>query len=425
VLRVAYACIAVDNVRARRRVVFLNLGGGPSRSTSGFGFTEGGLAHAVNAFSPLADEYDVDVACPNVGAESDLEELTHAGVRIHCPPRPALVRWANIGELSLSERSLHAAFHWPAIASAYVTAYILTAKLQPDIVLANGIFGSFLLGRHRDRWPCIAVIHHLYHDAWTYGALHGPSGPVPPFEKSLIQRLDVDGIAVVNPAVESRLREAKGQSCIVSFVGNGVDTNRYAFRTDKDTDCLVYIGRLREGKRVQDLIEAFAIVSSSRPRAVLHIVGDGPQRRSLEALAQTRGLGNRIAFHGFVSEDEKIALLRRASLYLSASRFEGFGIPLVEAMATGAVPVVTDIPAHRFVFRDRQVGWITSSPAEMADAVLALLDDDLLRRTKAREGRWLVEQEWTWMGVARRYHGLIETVLRTRKLRGTRLANPG
>ncbi len=422
-LRVVYACAAVDNVRARRKVVFLNLGGGPSRSAKGFGFTEGGLAHAVNAFSPLADDYDVDVVCPNVGDASDLEELTYSGVRILCPPRPAPLRWANIGELSLSERSLHAAFHWPAIASAYVTAYDLTARLEPDIVLANGVFGSFLLGRHRDRWPCIAVLHHLYNDAWTYGASHGPKGPVPPFEKALIRRLDVDGIAVVNPAVQSRLREAKGQSSIISFVGNGVDTARYAFQSDKDTECLVYIGRLREGKRVQDLIEAFAIVSSSRPRAVLHIVGDGPQRRSLEALSQTRGLGNRIAFHGFVSEDEKIALLRRASLYLSASRFEGFGIPLVEAMATGAVPVVTDIPAHRFVFKGREVGWLISSPAEMAAAALALLDDELLRRTRAREGCSLVELEWTWLGVARRYHELIETVLRTRQLRPTRRAS--
>ena len=235
------------------------------------------------------------------------------------------------------------------------------------------------------------------------------------FERALIQRLNVDGIAVVNPAVRLMLREVRRQSCIVSFVGNGVDTTRYAFRSDKDADCLLYVGRLREGKRIQDLIEAFALVSSTRPRAVLHVVGDGPLRQSLEALTETRGLGNRIAFHGFVSEEEKLALLRRASLYLSASRFEGFGIPLVEAMASGAVPVVTDIPAHRFVFQDRDVGWLTNSPAEMAAAILALLDDDSLRRARAREGRSLVEQEWTWAGVARRYHELVETVLNRRQ----------
>jgi len=85
--------------------------------------------------------------------------------------------------------------------------------------------------------------------------------------------------------------------------------------------------------------------------------------------------------------------------------------------------VVTDIPAHRFVFKGREVGWLISSPAEMAAAALALLDDELLRRTRAREGCSLVELEWTWLGVARRYHELIETVLRTRQLRPTRRAS--
>jgi glycosyltransferase involved in cell wall biosynthesis len=306
------------------------------------------------------------------------------------------------------------------VASAYSTAYKLTRELQPDVVLANGILGSYLLGRHRDRWPSIAVIHHLYHDAWTYGATHGPRGAMPGLERFMIRRLNVDGIAVVNPAVESRLREYKRDSCVISFVGNGVDISKYTFESEKDPDCLVYIGRLRKEKRVQDVLETFAIVSSIRPNAVLYVVGDGPLRQPLRALAARLGLTNRVIFCGFMSEDEKIALLRRAAVYVSASRFEGFGIPPIEAMACGAVPVVSDIPAHRFVFSGRLVGWLVNSSAEMADRIVAVLQDDGLRRDRAREGRALVEQQWTWTRVARRYQELVEAVLSSRQSSGNR-----
>jgi len=50
------------------------------------------------------------------------------------------------------------------------------------------------------------------------------------------------------------------------------------------------------------------------------------------------GLGDRVVLHGYLPEEDKIALLQDSAVYVSNSNFEGFGIPLVEAMAAGAVP---------------------------------------------------------------------------------------
>jgi glycosyltransferase involved in cell wall biosynthesis len=110
-----------------------------------------------------------------------------------------------------------------------------------------------------------------------------------------------------------------------------------------------------------------------------------------------------------------VALLQDSAVYLSASQFEGFGIPLVEAMAAGAVPVVSDIPSHGFIFQDRQVGFLAGSSEQMAERALQVLEDSALRERMAREGRELVCRTWTWDAVARRYRALIDSVLASRR----------
>ena len=95
------------------------------------------------------------------------------------------------------------------------------------------------------------------------------------------------------------------------------------------------------------------------------------------------------------------------AVYVSSSIFEGFDIPLVEAMATGTVPVVSDIEAHRFVFQCDNVGYLVASAEEMTIKISDLLDNETGRLRLATNGRRLVEQKWTRAKVAERYRELI------------------
>jgi glycosyltransferase involved in cell wall biosynthesis len=165
---------------------------------------------------------------------------------------------------------------------------------------------------------------------------------------------------------------------------------------------------LTELKRVSSLIEAIAMVRNKFPEVKLHIVGDGPKHEQVRRKIEALDLFQNVFMHGYLSEREKIELLSSSAVYVSNSTFEGFGIPLVEAMATGTVPVVNDIEAHRFVFQDDNVGYLVKSTEEMATKITDLLSNETERLRLATNGRRLVEQKWTWAKVAQRYRESIE-----------------
>jgi glycosyltransferase involved in cell wall biosynthesis len=140
----------------------------------------------------------------------------------------------------------------------------------------------------------------------------------------------------------------------------------------------------------------------------LHIVGDGPKHEEVRLKIEELDLFQNVSMHGYLPEREKIELLSSSAVYVSNSIFEGFGIPLVEAMATGTVPVVSDIEGHRFVFQDDNVGYLVKSTEEMAAKVTDLLGNETERLRLATNGRRLVEQKWTRANVARRYREFID-----------------
>jgi glycosyltransferase involved in cell wall biosynthesis len=397
------------------QVRFFNLGGSPTVIAGSVGFTEGGLVHAVRSMAPLSHKYDVTVVCPNVPSLQDsIREVSIDGVRVICPKPPLPVRGLPASEMCVVERPLLTLLNWPSILAGYLAESKRLSRERVDVVISNGIVASYLAGLMRGPWCRIAVLHHLYLDRWSTGGASSPGGLLVGMERLLLRHLNADAVAVVNPFVASCLAAKGFPADRVWFVGNGVDTGRLKFTLRHDQDSLLFVGRLRAAKGVESLLEAFAIIHARRPRALLHIVGDGLLRRALESRATVLGIDGSVVFHGFVDEETKTRLLQSCSVYLSASRFEGFGLPVVEAMAAGAVPVVSDIPAHRYVFQDRPVGCLTASADEMAASVLELLQDEPRRTAMATAGRALVEDMWTWNRVAERYGMLIDRLLARR-----------
>ncbi len=397
------------------QIRFFNLGGGPAVIAGSVGFTEGGLVHAVRSMAPLSARYDVTVVCPNVlSLQDSIRDVSIDGVRVICPKPPLPVRGMPAGEMCVVERPLLTVLNWPSILAGYLAESRRLSRDRVDGVISNGIVASYLAGLMKGPWFRIAVLHHLYQDRWSTGAASSPGGPLVGMERLLLHRLNADAVAVVNPFVASCLAASGYPADRVWFVGNGVDTDKEKFTLRHDQDSLLFVGRLRAAKGVESLLDAFAIIHARRPRALLHIVGDGMLRHALESRAAALSIDRSVVFHGFVDEATKARLLQSCSVYLSASRFEGFGLPVVEAMAAGAVPVVSDIPAHRYIFQDRPVGFFTTSADEMAARVLELLQDEPRRTAMAMAGRALVEDMWTWNRVAERYGMLIDRLLARR-----------
>lgn len=105
------------------------------------------------------------------------------------------------------------------------------------------------------------------------------------------------------------------------------------------TPTLVTVGHLIARKRHADVIRAVAALSPAWPRLRYEIVGDGPERAALTALAASLGVGARVRFHGRLAHAEAVAVARAATLFVLPSVAEAFGVAYVEAMAAGVAAV--------------------------------------------------------------------------------------
>ena len=131
----------------------------------------------------------------------------------------------------------------------------------------------------------------------------------------------------------------------------------------------LYVGRLKRYKGIGHAIRALAVARRSRADLRLDIAGTGDFRPALERLAAELGQTDAVTFHGFVSEERKIALLRAAWANLFPSPKEGWGITVVEAAACGTPSLASDSPGLRDSVRHMETGYLV--PHGHVDALAA------------------------------------------------------
>jgi len=119
-------------------------------------------------------------------------------------------------------------------------------------------------------------------------------------------------------------------------------------RADHGAPVLAFCGRLVEEKGIWDVLELGRALASSAPSARIEMIGDGTLREAFSQRLSESGLQN-IRLLGFVSEDDKWALLRRASLFVAPSREEGWGIAVGEALTAGTPVLAYDLPAYEYL----------------------------------------------------------------------------
>jgi glycosyltransferase involved in cell wall biosynthesis len=109
---------------------------------------------------------------------------------------------------------------------------------------------------------------------------------------------------------------------------------------------------------VDDLVRGVASAIGRGVPARLVLVGDGPEFAPLEELSTRLGVRAGVEFRGRVPRAEVAAVLREASVYASTPETEGVSASLLEAMASGCIPVVTDLRGNREWVRDRENGFL-------------------------------------------------------------------
>ena len=154
-----------------------------------------------------------------------------------------------------------------------------------------------------------------------------------------------------------------------------IEASRYSWTTGGGG--IVVVARLTLQKRVHLALEALACLVELGHEVPLTIVGDGPERAGLEALANQRGIARLVTFAGAVPPDRVPEFLARADLMLFPAQGEGFGLAAAEALVAG-VPVIAcwDGGGVLDVVPEKGAGRLTLPAAEaLADAALDVLND--------------------------------------------------
>ena len=183
----------------------------------------------------------------------------------------------------------------------------------------------------------------------------------------------------------------------IRVIYNGVDASRLSpnplERSDKPL--FVYLGRLKKYKRVDVVIRAFAELNV--PEATLEIAGTGDYRAQLEGLVNSLGLTGRVQFLGFIPEDQKVHLLRRAWASTLASPKEGWGISNLEAAACATPVIAANSPGIRESVVDGETGFLVppDDPGAMAAAMRGIVESRDLVDVLGAAGRRFA-QNFTW-----------------------------
>jgi glycosyltransferase involved in cell wall biosynthesis len=157
------------------------------------------------------------------------------------------------------------------------------------------------------------------------------------------------------------------------------------------------------------LLQVFALAHAQRNDLTLHIVGEGELRVELEKEVKRLEIGDCVTWLGEVDDETLRNELVQAEIFLSGATHEAFGLALLEAMATGCVPVVNDIEAFRDVVAHAQNGWLTNyaHAAEAATTLVHALSQDLFIVSQVAQNK---SKHYDWENVVSQFEKIYESV---------------
>jgi glycosyltransferase involved in cell wall biosynthesis len=171
-------------------------------------------------------------------------------------------------------------------------------------------------------------------------------------------------------------------------------------------------GRLAKEKNIVALIYAMQELSETYSNIQLIIVGDGPERTSLEMLTNNLHIENNITFFGWVPRADVYAILNRADVFVFPSHYEGFGVANVEAMAVGTPVIVNDLPVLREVVGDAGIFVNANYPSALASEIERLYTDDKFRKALGKRAKSRARNKFPLKKTVKEYNNLYRNCMK-------------
>ena len=192
---------------------------------------------------------------------------------------------------------------------------------------------------------------------------------------------------------------------------------------------ILYIGTLQPRKNIPVLVDAYSRICHSgldpessvktenntldsrfHGNDIRLVIAGGKGHnydQGIDEAVKKYNLGADVIFPGFIDEDDKAALLKGAVVYAFPSLYEGFGIPILEAMSVGTPVVASDISPHKEISGDAALFFDPSNPQDLADKLQKVINDDNLRHELVQKGLEKVK-EYSWKKTAEKMLEIFE-----------------
>lgn len=157
----------------------------------------------------------------------------------------------------------------------------------------------------------------------------------------------------------------------------------------------LYVGRLEKKKNTSALVEAFALLVENQPQIKVNLVlvGDaGFGYDEVKYIIQEFNLEKKVFLPGWASEEDLPYIFSAASAFIFPSKYEGFGIPILQALACGVPTAVSNLPVLKEVAADAVLYFDQNDKHSIYEALVKIISDESLRQELIAKGREQVKK---------------------------------
>ena len=304
--------------------------------------------------------------------------------------------------------------NWIFNQAALIPRFLLKlGKTKPNIVHINTALTALSIVRDSAlvfaaRSSGYPILLHIHGGRFL---THGFNKPI--FARLTKKMLKRSSITIVLSETEKKIIETYQKNADVRVLKNAVplDKIKTIKRKNNQKKTIIFFGRLHEGKGLTEIIEACRILKSENIQFDFKCYGTGGEKEKFIS-KMTEILGGKFYYGETVSGAEKWRVLAESDIFLLPSHYEGLPMALLEAMAAGCVPVVSNVGSIGEVVADGKNGFLIEprNVLQIVGKLKSLLSDEINLNELRQNARKTVEERFNFRNYTKKLEGIYKEV---------------
>jgi len=288
-------------------------------------------------------------------------------------------------------------------------------ELNPDIVHVQGTHYpyNFIAGKLSKMFPTILTVHGVMAIEYKFNKGLNYFGV---FISYLLEKYSfskIKQIIVCSPIIKDII--IKKSDAEIYVIPNGINTDTMCnIKPFKSVNypSLIYFGLLEKIKGVDILLMALVLIKNQFPDIQLYIAGNGSQGDYLRQLTKKLNIENNVNFLGYVNGKEKYAYIKSADVFVVPSRYESFGIAILEAMACESSIIASNVGNIPYLLENDLLGlkFVSGNVDELAEKIIYLLKNTNLREKMGKESL-KISENYKWNKIAKNTSDIYKKVV--------------